>query len=521
MDNDLLSPQQKKTSFHHKVITFDKLQLLRNQYPNHRIVQCHGVFDILHAGHVSYFQAARQMGDFLVVTITSDRYVNKGPGRPYFPDKIRASVLAALEHVDFVCISDFPTAVPSIEQLKPHFYVKGPDYRDKTRDVTGGIYSEESAVERYGGKLVFTEDETFSSSTLVNRFFMEWSEDQHKVIDQVKALGGLDAIEAALNKVKQQSFCVIGEPIVDTYRFCIPEAISSKSPSISASFQYEENYAGGSLAIANHLADFAKEVHLLISHGDEPYFKTLLKERLDPRVILHSVPLENIPTPRKTRYIATDKSQRMFEVTDIRSNQWSVHSADDFCNKIAALNKKVDGCVLADFGHGMFDGPVLSATNDITKFIGLNVQTNSSNYGFNTFFKHKRFSYLSLDTREVRIAYHDRHTPPLDLGQRAYEDLKSINASVAMTLGPNGSYFFPADLNKAFFSPAFTDSVIDATGAGDAYFGLTSTLIKAGTDPQIVPFVGNIFAGLKTKIIGNKNSVPKAQLLKAIGTILK
>lgn len=504
-----------------KILDFDGLPSLREKFPDRKIVQCHGVFDVLHAGHLAYFHSAKRSGDLLVVTITADAFVNKGPGRPYFSDRIRAHMIAALEEVDYVAISNFPTAVPSIEKLKPHFYVKGPDYRDKTKDVTGGIFAEEAAVEHYGGKLVFTEDETMSSSGLLNRFFMGWSEDQMKVISQVQKLGGEERIDEILKRVAKQKILIVGEPIVDTYRFCVPENISSKSPSISARFLYEENYAGGSLAIANHLADFGAEVHLLITHGGEPAFQSLLKEKMDDRVIVHDMPLANIPTPQKTRYIAVDKSQRIFEVTNIRSDQWTAHKCKPFLTKMIEIGRKTDSVIMADFGHGMFEDSVLNATVDIPAFIALNVQTNSSNYGFNIFRKHKRFNYLSLDTREARIAYHDRYSAPVDIGRRARNDLASVGASVAMTLGPNGSYYFPAGADTEHFSPAFTDNVVDATGAGDAFFCLTSALLKADCPPDLVPFIGNVFAGLKTKIIGNKNAVSKSQLAKAISSILK
>ena len=91
----------------------------------------------------------------------------------------------------------------------------------------------------------------------------------------------------------------------------------------------------------------------------------------------------------------------------------------------------------------------------------------------------------------------------------------------AMTLGSNGSYFFSGRSDQEYFSPAFADNVVDATGAGDAFFCLTSCLLNAKSEPELIPFLGNVFAGLKTKIIGNKNAVSKASLVKAVGAILK
>jgi rfaE bifunctional protein nucleotidyltransferase chain/domain len=241
-----------------KILDFQDLSRLKERHSSSKILLCHGVFDVIHAGHLAYFESAKKMGDILVVTITADPFVNKGPGRPYFSSHIRTNMLAALEVIDYVAVSHFPTAVPAIEALKPHLYVKGPDYKDKATDLTGGIYDEERAVERGGGKLAFTEDDTFSSSSLINGFFKIWNEEQQTAIDKIRKTGGLFAVEEVLEKLSRERVRVIGEPIVDSYVFCAPESISSKSPSISARHVYEEDYAGGSLAIANHLSDFVK-----------------------------------------------------------------------------------------------------------------------------------------------------------------------------------------------------------------------------------------------------------------------
>src|SRR5437868_6691263 len=89
-----------------------------------KIVQCHGVFDLLHIGHIKHLEAARKYGDLLVVTLTPDRFVNKGPHRPAFPERLRAEALASLACVDFVAINEWPTAVETIQRLRPDFFVK-------------------------------------------------------------------------------------------------------------------------------------------------------------------------------------------------------------------------------------------------------------------------------------------------------------------------------------------------------------------------------------------------------------
>ena len=111
-----------------------------------KIVHCHGVFDLLHIGHIRHFQQAKELGDVLVVTVTPDQFVNKGPGRPAFGEQMRTEAIAALDCVDFVAINRWPLAEEAIKLIQPRFYVKGSDYKDANDDNTGGIVIEEEAV---------------------------------------------------------------------------------------------------------------------------------------------------------------------------------------------------------------------------------------------------------------------------------------------------------------------------------------------------------------------------------------
>ncbi len=142
------------------------------------IAHCHGVFDLIHPGHVRHLKAAKAMADVLVVTLTEDRFIRKGPGRPVFNVRLRAETVAAFSAVDHVAASAWPTAVETIEALKPHLYVKGQDYRKKHNNATGAIVEEERAVRRVGGRLAFTDEIRFSSSRLLNEFFDVLTDEQ-------------------------------------------------------------------------------------------------------------------------------------------------------------------------------------------------------------------------------------------------------------------------------------------------------------------------------------------------------
>jgi rfaE bifunctional protein nucleotidyltransferase chain/domain len=108
-----------------------------------RIVFTNGCFDLLHAGHVHYLEAAKSLGDILVVAINSDRSVRglKGPSRPINSEQQRAEVLAALASVDYVTLFDEPDPHRLISILKPNILVKGGDWTPETtigRDIVEG-----------------------------------------------------------------------------------------------------------------------------------------------------------------------------------------------------------------------------------------------------------------------------------------------------------------------------------------------------------------------------------------------
>src|SRR5687768_1207120 len=111
-----------------------------------QVVHCHGVFDLLHIGHVRHFEQARRLGDVLVVTLTPDQFVNKGVGRPAFTQELRAEFVAALQCVDYVAINRWASAVETIHLLKPNIFAKGSEFRN-LNDTIGHVSKESEAVE--------------------------------------------------------------------------------------------------------------------------------------------------------------------------------------------------------------------------------------------------------------------------------------------------------------------------------------------------------------------------------------
>ncbi len=157
-----------------KILPIDELAvIIRNlKEKGKKIVHCHGCFDLMHPGHIKYFQAAKKMGDILVVTVTPDIFVDKGSGRPVFNERLRVESIEALECADYVAINKWPTAEETLRLLKPDIYVKGQEF-ENLEDKTGKIQKENEVIRQIGAKIRFTQEIVFSSSKLLKEHFMQ------------------------------------------------------------------------------------------------------------------------------------------------------------------------------------------------------------------------------------------------------------------------------------------------------------------------------------------------------------
>lgn len=148
----------------------EKLSSLKSQ--GLKIVHCHGCFDMMHPGHIKYFQASKRMGDILVVTVTPDHFVDKGQGRPVFDQTLRMESIAALECVDYVAENRWPTAEETLRLLLPDYYVKGQEF-ENLKDKTGKLQKEVQIVKEINAKMRFTHEIVFSSTKLINDYFSD------------------------------------------------------------------------------------------------------------------------------------------------------------------------------------------------------------------------------------------------------------------------------------------------------------------------------------------------------------
>ena len=268
-----------------------------------KIVLCHGVFDLLHIGHIKHFKEAKNLGDILIVTLTSDRFVNKGPKRPAFNEKLRLEAIAALESVDYVALNTSSTAISPIQKLKPNIYCKGPDYKNNNNDLTGQIKNEVNAIKKIGGRIIYTDDITFSSSKLLNKYGNIYTEQQKTTLNKIKKKYSFSKIKALIDNFKKIKVLVIGEIIIDQYVFCEALGKSGKEPMLVLRDIKMEEYLGGSAAIARHLSQFCKNISLLSMVGEKGEFINKILKNLPKNINFRYIRKKNSPTIIKKRFL--------------------------------------------------------------------------------------------------------------------------------------------------------------------------------------------------------------------------
>ncbi|UUX48418.1 PfkB family carbohydrate kinase [Nisaea acidiphila] len=491
----------------------------RLHHEGKKIAHAHGTFDLLHMGHVRHLEHARREGDVLFVTVTADEHVHKGPGRPVFTDQLRAEMLAALEYVDWVGINHAVSAEEVIDAIKPDAYIKGSDYVDADQDVTGKIVDERNAVERHGGRIVFTDDITFSSSELINRHVDVFEPEVKDYLDRIRQTVGLEQLLTLVESIKDMRILVIGDTILDEYQYVSPSGQPSKENIMSTRHEDMELFAGGVIAAANHVASFCKQVDIITCLGQNDSRENFIKTQSHENINIIPVYRPNAPTTRKVRFVDNSYVRKLFEVQFIEDSPLPPESRDDLHRKISELAPQYDLVMAADFGHGLISGNTVDLICKVSPFLAVNAQTNSANRGYNLITKYPRADYICIDAPEARLAVGDRFSDLAIIAQDVLPRRIDCNRMI-LTHGRHGCVAYDAGKPVSQI-PAFTRRVVDTMGAGDAFFSITAPLAKVGTDIATIGLIGNIAGAIKVGIVGHRNSVDKVSVVKALTALLK
>jgi rfaE bifunctional protein nucleotidyltransferase chain/domain len=509
----MIDPKNKIFSI--EALATKAIELKKNKQ---KIILCHGTFDLMHGGHIKYLQKAKSKGDLLFVTVTADEYVNKGPGRPVFNDSLRAENLAALACVDFVGINYELTAVGMLKKICPDLYVKGSEYQKPEEDITGNIQKEIDAVREGGGDIFYTNEITFSSSSLINDHFDVFAPETKTFLLEFKQKYSDKEIQDQIGSLLDLNVLVIGDVIIDQYHYVSPLGQTGKGNVLAVQYENEEQFAGGSIAVANHTAQFVNNVTLLSALGDRDSYEDYIRSKLEKNVAPVFTYFKDAPTLTKRRFVDGDLT-KLFEVYFCRDEP-SFKDDGKFVEKwLCDHVAEYDLVLVADFGNGFISPNMREIICSRAKFLAINTQINSGNRGYHVITNYKRANYISLNEPEIRLATHNRHD---SLEHVASEVTKILGAKqCAVTRGTKGVVMFDADKKSFYRVPALSSRVVDRIGAGDAFLSLSAICLAGGLDSQIANFVGSVAAAMDVQIVCNREPVDSVSLKKYISTLLK
>jgi len=484
-----------------------------------KIVLCHGVFDLVHLGHIKHFKEAKSKGDILIVSVTSDEYVQKGPGRPFFNEKKRIEFLSHLQMINYLFISNSKNAVQSIKTVKPDIYCKGPDYKDNSDDVSGQIELEKKMVKKSGGEIYYTDDETFSSSKLINQTDLLHSKSQKNIIKKIKKKYNFNQIQKLFEKLSKLKVLVIGETIIDQYCFGEVLGKSGKETHLVFKSLKTEDYLGGAFVISKNVSNFVKNTEFISYIGRESKFLNKVKKNLNRNLKIDFIKKKDAPTILKRRYVDQTNNVKLFGVYDSNDDLLSIKQERELYNKIKKKIRKFDLVIVSDFGHGFLTKKISNLICSNAKYLALNTQINSSNLGYHSLKNYNKSNCLIINERELRYELRDKNSKIEILMKNLSKKQKVKN--LVLTRGTKGSILYNNVSKKFFYCPPLANRVVDKIGAGDSMLSLISLSLYAKFNENLSLLTGSLAAAQSVETVGNKRSISRISLVKSLRYLLK
>lgn len=497
-----------------KVLTREQLLARRAQARAEglTVVQCHGCFDIVHPGHIRHLQHAAQQGDLLLVTITADAVLNKGQGRPLFPGHLRAENLAAIACVDWVYVNPDPTAETLLDAVQPDVYVKGREYEfnDDPR-----FRAERQAVERSGGRVVFSSgDVVFSSTALVQA--MEHAEDTtHAQLQRLHGAHDLATASLAgvLHRAQGKRILVTGEALIDTYVHCDRPNVASESPVLSLRPLEQVSFDGGSAIVAAHLAALGARPILVTALPRRPEAQALRKRLESLGVEVRAIDVEGALL-EKQRFLVGP--QKVMKLDLVRPLTLDAAARTRLRDEAVDAARSCAAAIAVDFGLGLFTARSLSEfASAVRPHVELLTGDVSGRRAGLRSMMH--FDALFPSEAELRDAMGD------------YDD--SLNAvvwalmsethtrRVIVTMGDEGLIAFERDPNAAAQNawasrvtsehvPPLVRHAVDPLGCGDALLATATLAMSAGATYAQSVYLGACAAASHAMRPGNPPANP-------------
>jgi rfaE bifunctional protein kinase chain/domain len=491
--------------YRYKLKTAAELLQKVGSYPRkNKVILCHGVFDVVHPGHIRHLAYAKNKADILVVSITADQFITKGIYRPHIPEGLRALNLAAFEMVDYVIIDDYAKPLTTLGYLLPDYFAKGFEYTSSGLPLA--TKEEAALVEAYGGQMVFTPgDVVYSSSKFLNLALPKVHLEKLLLLMHYNKIT-FSSLRETVEKIGNFHLHIVGDTIVDSYTRTNMIGGQTKTPTLSVLYQGHDNYIGGAGIVAQHVRATGAKVTLSTILGEDELKDFVIEGLKESGVELDAVIDSSRPTINKNAIIAG--GYRLIKIDTLDNRPIS----EEIVKKLAISieNTSADGVVFSDFRHGLFNRmSVPTFTNAIPSGLFRVADSQvASRWGNITEFKD--FDLITPNERESRFALGDQDSTVQHLATELYKVSQYKN--IILKLGDKGIYGFTPGkgINKYAFSiGSFADKVVDPVGSGDALLAY-STLVMLQTGSLVsASIIGSMAAACECECDGNIPISPK------------
>lgn len=497
--------------YRHKIKRPEELRQLLGPPPREkRVIMCHGVFDVVHPGHVRHLLYAKSKADVLVGSVTADRHITKGTHRPHVPEELRAVNLAAFEMVDYVVIDPNEKPLENLAIIQPDFFAKGFEY--SAAGLSPKTAEEEEVVKAYGGELIFTPgDIVYSSSALINLAPPSVKVEKLQLLMERFGLTFKD-FRDVVAKMAGCRVHVVGDTIIDSYTHCAMIGGQTKTPTMSVLYERKVDYVGGAGIVAKHLMAAGAKVTFSTVLGDDALKGFTLEDLRAAGVEVRAVVDKSRPTINKNAIVVGGYRLLKVDTLDNRS------ISDPVLGTITDALQTVpaDAVVFSDFRHGMFNRrtiPELVSAIPSGVFRVADSQV-ASRWGNITEFRD--FDLITPNEREARFALADQDSGIRPLASRLYDEAKC--RLLMLKLGERGVLACRDSdheaLDSFFVIDSFVDNLVDAVGAGDALLAYSTLAMLVSKNDAIATTLGTVAAACECEQDGNIPITPNDVLAK-------
>ncbi len=339
-----------------------------------------------------------------------------------------------------------------------------------------------------------------------------YSEEVSEYLRQLSRKYSLDYIIECIDSISNLKILVVGEAIIDDYQFGSVIGKSAKEPIIVLKHLKEERYAGGALAVANHLSSFCKDIGLFTMLGEKKSYRGFIEKHLHKNVKPLFFYKKNAPTIVKKRFLENSTYRKLLELYYINDSELSDEQSKESVRKLTPLLSRYDLVLCADFGHGFLNHELRNALIKNSGFLSVNTQANAGNFGYHVISLYPKADYVCLDEREIRLECRKRNGEFEEVAKSIFERIRCRN--MIATHGANGCIgYAKKEKIKVFKSPSLAIKETDKVGAGDALWAISSPLVYSKVPMDMVCFIGNCVGALAIDILGNKKSITKKDLI--------